>query len=57
MFAFTGSEKALFLINNGKRYVPGKLLDMALQYANLAGLTAVERATYTATTMLDIVAN
>ena len=57
MFAFTGSEKALFLINNGKRYVPGKLLDMALQYANLAGLTAVERATYTATTMLDNVAN
>jgi hypothetical protein len=25
MFAFIGSGKSLFLANNGKRYVPGKL--------------------------------
>jgi integrase/recombinase XerD len=29
MFAFIGSGKALFLANNGKRYVPGILSDMA----------------------------
>ncbi|MDO6834259.1 hypothetical protein Q4596_01420 [Pseudoalteromonas carrageenovora] len=57
MFVFTGSEKALFLAKNGKLYVPGKLPDMASQYAKLAGLTAVERATYTATIMLDNGAN
>lgn len=38
MFAFIGSEKALFLVNNGKRYVPGKLSDMASQYVKLADL-------------------
>lgn len=37
MFAFIGSGKALFLANNGKRYVPGKLSDMASQYVKLAG--------------------
>jgi integrase/recombinase XerD len=47
----------LFLAKNGKLYVPGKLPDMASQYAKLAGLTAVERATYTATIMLDNGAN
>ncbi|WP_199609112.1 hypothetical protein [Flocculibacter collagenilyticus] len=36
MFAFIGSGKALFLANNGKRYVPGKLSDMATQYVKLA---------------------
>ena len=37
MFAFIGSGKALFLANNGKRYVPGKLSYMASQYVKLAG--------------------
>lgn len=37
MLAFIGSGKALFLANNGKRYVPGKLSDMASQYVKLAG--------------------
>ena len=32
MFAFIGSGKPLFLANNGKRYVPGKLSDMASKY-------------------------
>ncbi len=37
MFAFIGSGKALFLANNRKRYVPGKLSDMASLYVKLAG--------------------
>lgn len=38
MFAFIGSGSALFLANNGKRYKPGKLSDMASQYVKLAGI-------------------
>jgi integrase/recombinase XerD len=38
MFAFIGSGNALFLANNGKRYKPGKLSDMASQYVKLAGI-------------------
>lgn len=57
MFALTGSEKALFLANNGKRYVPGKLSDMASKYVKLAGFDrtgACHLNRYnTATTMLD----
>ncbi|MFT5851297.1 MAG: integrase/recombinase XerD [Colwellia sp.] len=57
MFAFIGSGKALFLANNGKRYVPGKLSYMASQYVKLAGFDR-KGACYlfrhnTATTMLD----
>jgi integrase/recombinase XerD len=37
MFAFIGSGKSLFLANDGKRYIPGKLSDMASQYVKLAG--------------------
>lgn len=37
IFAFIGSEKALFLAKNGKCYVPGKSSDMASQYVKLAG--------------------
>jgi len=37
MFALIGSGNALFLANNGKRNVPGKLSDMASQYVKLAG--------------------
>ncbi len=38
MFAFIGSGNSLFLANNGKRYKPGKLSDMASQYVKLAGI-------------------
>ena len=57
MFAFIGSGKALFLANNGKRYVPGKLSDMASQYVKLAGFDCSGACHLfrhnTATTMLD----
>jgi integrase/recombinase XerD len=57
MFAFIGSGKALFLANNGKRYVPGKLSDMASQYVKLAGFDRTGACHLfrhnTATTMLD----
>jgi integrase/recombinase XerD len=57
MFAFIGSGKSLFLANNGKRYVPGKLSDMASQYVNLAGFDRTGACHLylhnTATTMLD----
>jgi len=57
MFAYVGSGKSLFLANNGKRYVPGKLSDMASKYVKLAGFERT-RACHiyrhnTATTMLD----
>jgi len=57
MFAFIGSGKALFLANNGKRYVPGKLSDMASQYVKLAGFDRTGACHLyrhnTASTMLD----
>ncbi|KGJ88610.1 tyrosine-type recombinase/integrase [Colwellia psychrerythraea] len=57
MFAFIGSGKALFLANNGKRYVPGKLSDMASQYVKIAGFDRTGACHLfrhnTATTMLD----
>ena len=57
MFAIIGSGKALFLANNGKRYVPGKLSDMACQYVKLAGFDRTGACHLyrhnTATTMLD----
>lgn len=57
MFAFIGSGKALFLVYKGKLYVPGKLSDMASQYAKLAGLDRSGACHLyrhnTATTMLD----
>jgi integrase/recombinase XerD len=57
MFAFIGSGKALFLANNGKRYMPGKLSDMASQYVKLAGFDRTGACHLfrhnTATTMLD----
>ena len=57
MFAFIGSGKALYLANNGKRYVPGKLSDMASQYVKLAGFDRTGACHLyrhnTATTMLD----
>ena len=57
MFAFIGSGKALFLANNGKRYVPGKLSYMASQYVKLAGFDRKGACHLfrhnTATTMLD----
>jgi integrase/recombinase XerD len=57
MFAFIGSGKALFLANNGKRYVPGKLSDMASKYVKLAGFDRTGACHLfrhnTATTMLD----
>lgn len=37
MFTFIGSGKALFLANNGKRYLPGRLSDMASKFVKLAG--------------------
>ncbi|ACJ29445.1 Phage integrase:Phage integrase,SAM-like protein [Shewanella piezotolerans WP3] len=56
-FAFISSGKALFLANNGKRYVPGKLSDMASQYVKLAGFDRTGACHLfrhnTATTMLD----
>jgi integrase/recombinase XerD len=56
-FAFIGSGKALFLANNGKRYVPGKLSYMASQYVKLAGFDRKGACHLfrhnTATTMLD----
>lgn len=61
MFAFIGSGKALFLATNGKRYVPGKLSDMASRYVKLAGFDRNGACHlyrhYTATTMLDNGAN
>ncbi|MCL1137740.1 tyrosine-type recombinase/integrase [Shewanella pneumatophori] len=57
MFAFISSGKALFLANNGKRYIPGKLSDMASQYVKLAGFDRTGACHLfrhnTATTMLD----
>lgn len=57
IFAFIGSGKALFLANNGKRYVPGKLSDMASQYVKLAGFDRTGACHLfrhnTTTTMLD----
>jgi len=57
MFASIGSGKALFLANNGKRYMPGKLSDMASQYVKLAGFNRTGACHLfrhnTATTMLD----
>ena len=57
MFAFIGSGKALFLANNGKRYIPGKLSDMASQYVKLTGFDRTGACHLyrhnTATTMLD----
>ena len=57
MFAYIGSGKSLFLANNGKRYVPGKLSDMASQYVKLAGFDRTGACHLyrhnTATTMLD----
>ncbi|WP_462180466.1 tyrosine-type recombinase/integrase [Pseudoalteromonas gelatinilytica] len=57
MFASIGSRRALFLANNGKRYVPGKLSDMASQYVKLAGFDCTGACHLyrhnTATTMLD----
>ncbi|MBC3766704.1 tyrosine-type recombinase/integrase [Neptunicella marina] len=57
MFSFIGSGKALFLANNGKRYIPGKLSDMASQYVKLAGFDRTGACHLyrhnTATTMLD----
>jgi integrase/recombinase XerD len=57
MFAFIGSGNALFLANNGKRYVPGKLSDMASHYVRLAGFDRTGACHLyrhnTATTMLD----
>jgi integrase/recombinase XerD len=57
IFAFIGSGKSLFLANNGKRYVPGKLSDMASQYVKLAGFDRTGACHLyrhnTATTMLD----
>lgn len=57
IFAFIGSGKALFLVNNGKRYVSGKLSDMASQYVKLAGFDRTGACHLfrhnTATTMLD----
>lgn len=56
-FAFIGSGKSLFIANNGKRYVPGKLSDMASQYVKLAGFDRTGACHLyrhnTATTMLD----
>ncbi len=37
MFALIDSGTALFLANNGQRYVPGKLSDMASKYVKLSG--------------------
>ncbi len=57
MFAFIGSGRALFLANNVKRYVPGKLSDMASQYVKLAGFNRTDACHlyrhYTATMKLD----
>ena len=57
MFAFIGAGKALFLANNGKRYLPGKLSDMASQYVKMAGFDRSGACHLyrhnTATTMLD----
>jgi hypothetical protein len=47
MFAFIGYGKAMFLANNGKRYIPGKLSDMASQYVNWLALIAQTLAIYT----------
>lgn len=57
MFAFIGSGKALFLANNGKRYIPGKLSDMASQNVKSVGFD-LNGAYYlyrhnTATTVVD----
>jgi integrase/recombinase XerD len=56
-FAHIGSGKSLFLANNGKRYIPGKLSDMASQYVKLAGFDRSGACHLyrhnTATTMLD----
>lgn len=57
MFAFIGAGKALFLANNGNRYLPGKLSDMASQYVKMAGFDRSGACHLyrhnTATTMLD----
>ncbi len=57
MFAFIGSSKALFLPNNGKRYEPGKLSDIASKYVKLAGFDRTGACHLyrhnTDTTMLD----
>ena len=57
LFAFIGSGKSLFLANNGKRYVLGKLSDMASQYVKLAGFDRTGACHLfrhnTATAMLD----
>jgi integrase/recombinase XerD len=57
MFVFIGSGRSLFLANNGKRYVPGKLSDIASQYVKLAGFDRTGSSHLyshnTATTMLD----
>tara|TARA_R110001583_G_scaffold54668_1_gene167003 strand:+ start:1718 stop:2671 length:954 start_codon:yes stop_codon:yes gene_type:complete len=57
MFAFIGSGKCLFLANNGKRYAPGKVSDMASLYVKLAGFDRTGACHLyrhnTATTMLD----
>jgi integrase/recombinase XerD len=50
-----------FFANNGKRYLPGKLSDMASQYVKLAGFDRTGACHLyrhnTATTMLDNVAD
>jgi integrase/recombinase XerD len=57
MMAFPGSGNTLFLANNGKRYLPGKLSDLAARYVKLAGLNRPGACHLfrhaTATTMLD----
>jgi len=35
--SFIGSDSALFLANNGKRFRPNKLSDMVSRYVKLAG--------------------
>jgi len=57
MFTYIASSNALFLANNGKRYKPNKLSDMASGYVKLAGICR-QGSCYlfrhaTATTMLD----
>jgi len=57
MFTYIASSNALFLANNGKKYKPNKLSDMASGYVKLAGINR-QGSCYlfrhaTATTMLE----
>ncbi|MCP4984800.1 MAG: tyrosine-type recombinase/integrase [Colwellia sp.] len=57
MISFIGSGSTLFLANNGKRYTPNKLSEMASRYVKLSGIKRAGACHLfrhaTATTMLD----